>query len=273
MLVDILKNAIDNARDYSNEEEGLFDHIYAFHLLGIFSEESAHKTIIDIVSLPSDTVESMFGDIVTDDLAIVLCRTYDDLSKIKALIEDKDAYIYVRNQAVDALAYLMAEGELSRDELMEYYKSLLVNLPEDKENAQLLGTVICTICDTYPEELEDEIKKAFEAGRVDECYIGFNSVERTLKENKQDLLSSFSDKICDCHLWYDDLHALKSLPCFNAKNATINTSTLERMENEIARLAAERASENERVKAVRKKTKSKKKQAKKSKKSNRKKKK
>jgi hypothetical protein len=273
LLIDLLKNAIKNNLDYLDMESYLFDHIYAFELLGAFQATAAHQTIVELFSLPDDIPELMFGDALTEDLSMILLRTYDgDITKINGLIENESAYVFSRIAAVDSLSYLMIQEDISRDELIKYYKSLFITLRDSDDNSLVLAAVISSLCNIYPEELLDEITSAFEDKRVDCSCISFNYVQMTLKESKENIESLFEENLKARHMIYDDIHTLKNWPCFD-KAETINDHN-SRIEEELSYLT-DRVPTQTLIKTTSKtkETKSKKKQAKKSKKANRKKKK
>ena len=88
-LIKILKMVLNNPAEYIENEDN-YDHIYALFLLGHFREHRAHQIIADLFSLPDEIPDKLFGDTVTEDLAIILYRTCgSSLELIKSLALNK----------------------------------------------------------------------------------------------------------------------------------------------------------------------------------------
>ncbi len=73
-LVAVLEKLLSSPNNYI-ENQDLFDHNYAVMLLGHFGEAKAHKALVDVFSLPGRLSNDLFGDIVTEDLPMILLRT------------------------------------------------------------------------------------------------------------------------------------------------------------------------------------------------------
>ena len=70
-LLEILKNAKENYEKILEEPE-YFAHIYASFLLAQFREKQSFKLIIDLVSLPDEIPDGIFGDLLTEELHKIL---------------------------------------------------------------------------------------------------------------------------------------------------------------------------------------------------------
>lgn len=67
-------------------------HFYELHLLGQFQEKQSFPLIMELLSLPSETLEQLIGDAVTGSLADILYNTYNGDSSKKLKEKEKEAY-------------------------------------------------------------------------------------------------------------------------------------------------------------------------------------
>jgi hypothetical protein len=188
-LIAVLENLISNPHKYL-ENPDLFDHNYAVMLLGHFGESRAHKTIVDVFSLPGRMADDLFGDIVTEDLPMILLRTCNgSLEHIKALALNKKADDYCRVSALHAMAYATVAGIATREEVLDFYGSLFTG-QEAGEDSDLWSLLACHVYELYPEELMDTISRAFEDGLIHPGIIDYQSFERALRRGKKKQLEN-----------------------------------------------------------------------------------
>ncbi|MGD8975400.1 MAG: DUF1186 domain-containing protein [Desulfobacterales bacterium] len=208
-LIAILENLLSNPSKYI-ENPDLFDHNYAVMLLGHFGEARAHKTLIDVFSLPNRMSNDLFGDIATEDLPMILLRTCNgSLEHIKAMALNKNADDYCRASALHAMAYATITKIASREEVLAFYGSLFSGQEADN-GSELWGLLACLVYELYPKELMDTISRAFEDGLINPGMIDYQSFERALRRDKnshlEDLRKDFKrrslDNIHDSMSWW-----------------------------------------------------------------------
>jgi hypothetical protein len=226
-LLDALVYAKDNAEELINDN--YMAHTYALYLLAQFREKRAYPLIIDLFSLPGDITLDLTGDIVTEDLGRMLASvSCGDTSLIKQLAENEAANEYVRDSAIRALICLMAEGELPREEVVTYFKSLFhTNLPKGPN--LLVNFLVSCAVDIYPEELYEEVKEAFDKGLVDEWFMDLKFVESRLKEEKESALARLKaenyifirDTIAEMEQW-DSFQPSKPTPVIYKPKPVVN---------------------------------------------------
>jgi len=185
-LLRILEDVATNPSDYADRQD-YFGHIYAMYLLAKFRETRAYPIIIRIVSVPGETIFDLLGDIVTQNLGSILASVSgNDVSGMQALIEDEQANDFVRDAAMRGLVTLVATGQRSRDEIMDYFAGLFRRL-DRKWNFVWTGlTDYCT--DLYPAEVQDEIRQAYEDGLIDARAIHPKDVEEALSAGEDEAL-------------------------------------------------------------------------------------
>lgn len=179
-LIKILENVLANPETYTQNEH-LYDHIYAFMLLGHFKATAAHNVIVDIFSLKNDIPDTLYGDLITEDLPIILLNTCGgSLDRIKSMILDKEIDEYCRNAACRALAYAVAVDYISRKEVVEFFGELFTG-NEAAEISDFWGLLAIILADLYPVEIMDTIRDAYENGLIMPGFIDYEDLERSIK--------------------------------------------------------------------------------------------
>ena len=179
-LLETLKDAKENYEEII-EKPDYFAHIYASFLLAQFKEKQSFKLILDLVSLPEELSDDLFGDLITEELHKILASVCGgDTEPIKRLVEDSSINEYVRCAAIKVFIVLLGEGVMSQGEVIEYYKSLFEGKLE-KEFSQTWNELICSSCEAGPKELYEYIKKAYKDGLVEDEVITLEDVDDAIK--------------------------------------------------------------------------------------------
>jgi hypothetical protein len=193
-LIDVLKNVLADP-EATLDKPGYFGHIYAIQLLGHFREVRAHDVIIDLASLPSKMPHDLFGDTITESLASILFATCGgSIARIKELLLSRDADEYCRSAASRALVYAAVEGVVPRQEILALFGSLFTGDEADPDS-DFWGCVASSICDLYPEELMDVIKKGFDDGLISSWVIDYPFFEETLERGKERAFTEVRDSL------------------------------------------------------------------------------
>jgi hypothetical protein len=151
---------------------------YAFFLLAQFMEKRAYPLIIKIFSTPCEDISDTTGDFVTESLCRILASVCDgDIGPIKQLIENPLLDEYVRSAGLSAITVLVANGIVSRDDAIEYFRSLFQEKLE-KEAEFMWAALVCSCCDIGPYELLQEIEDAFFDDLVDLMVVDFDCVRQ-----------------------------------------------------------------------------------------------
>jgi hypothetical protein len=188
-LLNIIEESTTRIYDLLEEEEYMA-HVYAMYLLAQFRETRAYPLIVNFFSTPGDTSLEVTGDVVTEDLRRILASVCGgDDSLIKQLVENESADDFVRSAALDALIVLIGMGEKSREEVLEYYKTLLQsNLV--KHSPFFCASVVPSATDIYPEEIYDEIKEVFKRDLVDESVLDLKYIDQQMARGKEAILGN-----------------------------------------------------------------------------------
>jgi len=193
-LIAILENVLAEPVAYA-QRPGYFGHIYAIQLLGHFLEPRAHDVIVDLASLPPRIPHDLFGDTVTESLASILFGTCGgSIERITELLLSRQADEYCRSAASRALVYAAVEGTVPREEILALFGSLFTGNEADP-GSDFWGCLASSICDLYPEELMNVVKKGFEDGLISGRIIDYAFFEETLRRGKERALNKVRDNL------------------------------------------------------------------------------
>lgn len=180
-LLNILNEVIDG---YQKIDGNRADYIVALFLLAKFKESSAFDAIIRLVNLPDDWSELILGDFIAADLPRLIVSTYDgNLTALKALIENRDAFLWSRVGALTSMVGLISIGKLTREEVIEYYRHLFNMLVE--EDFEFATFLVDTSAELYPQELYSDIMNAFDNIEIDSFVIDEEGVRVILENDKE----------------------------------------------------------------------------------------
>ncbi len=189
-LLKIIEHVTQNIEEL---QENYMAHIYALYLLAQFREERAYPLIVDFFSIPGEITLDLTGDVVTEYLGRILASVSGgDTGLMTSLVENEEANEYVRAAALDGLVILMVWGEKSREEVMAYLQSLFRGKIARKYSA-LWNSLVAVSTRLYPEEVYEDIKRAYEDGLVAPFFIGLEDVERALARGKKQVLRSLEE--------------------------------------------------------------------------------
>jgi hypothetical protein len=212
-LIEILESVLTDHDTYI-ENDDRYDHIYSLMLLGHFRESKAHNVVIDLFSLPDDIPHELFGDLATSDLPTILTRTCGgSIERIKSMALNKNADDYCRISALNAMAYAVIEGIASRKEVISFFGSLFTGNEAD-EISDFWSLLANFVCDLYPEELMDTIKKAYNNDLIFSGMIRYEDFKKALADGKEKCLERLKADLERNSL--DDIHdSMSWWACFN----------------------------------------------------------
>jgi hypothetical protein len=184
ILLECLQATADDPQKVA-DTKGAMLHMYAIHLLAQFRERAAYPLLVKLFSTPGELCFDVAGDLVTEDLDRVLAAVCgDDVDPIKGMIESREVNEYVRSASMRALVKLAAWGNLEREHVVEYFRSLF-NGKLEREADFLWGSLVSACCDLYPEELLPEIERAFDDDLVETFVVRRDSAKRVMSEGKE----------------------------------------------------------------------------------------
>uniref|UniRef100_Q02D22 SEC-C motif domain protein n=1 Tax=Solibacter usitatus (strain Ellin6076) TaxID=234267 RepID=Q02D22_SOLUE len=187
-LLWLLDETTNRAEELAPEGDWI-GHLYAMCLLTQFRELRAYPLVLRFGRLPGKLLDELCGDFLTEDYEKVLASVSGgDISGIQSLIQDESVDVWVRSVALSSLLVLVAEGQRSREEIVDYFRRLFRGGLERKLSYVWTSLVNCS-CDLYPGELLPDIERAYRDGLVDSSQVGMKDVERDLARGKDWVLA------------------------------------------------------------------------------------
>ena len=171
-FLDALDNICDNA-DKLIEEKSPYDlHFYAMYLLSQFREKKAFPKLVRFLKKDESTLDYFLGDALTSGYDRCLSSTYDgNLDILKELIEGESFNEYARGAALDAYGLIARNGRITREEIINYFRSLIYDrLPND---TSMLPTMVSScIMDEHLFELIPDVKYLYDNDLIDSSFHG-----------------------------------------------------------------------------------------------------
>jgi hypothetical protein len=113
---------------------------------------------------------------VTVGLARILATVSNgDISGMTSLIENKQANPSVRSAAMDGLLALVACGERPREDVVAYFHHLFQTL--ERTPSEPWDGLACSSTDIWPDELMDDLRRAWEDGLISSDMIDWDDIE------------------------------------------------------------------------------------------------
>jgi len=186
-LLGILEDLLADPCPYA-DRQWPYGPIFAMQLLAHFENRDANETIVKVMSLPMEVLDPLCGEMITEDFARILYQTcggrYD---KIKELILNKAADKFARGSAMNALVLGVLFGDLPRQEAMDFFVGLFRGA-EAGDSSYFWDQAASCIHDLYPEEQMEIITDAYEQGLIWPGFIGIESFEEALAQDKEAFL-------------------------------------------------------------------------------------
>ena len=143
--------------------------IYALFLLAGFGEERAFPLALEIISHREKIVDPVLGDVLTEDMPRVLLSVYNgDLRALKDVIEDERISHVSRTAALETLVMLVADGQLEREELKDYFSYLYREGLEREEDSFIWGILVTETKNLRLAELKNLAEMGFEEGYIND---------------------------------------------------------------------------------------------------------
>lgn len=170
------------------EESNYRTYMYALFLLAQFREKAAYAPIVQFFSNRDERLLDMTGDLVAEDLHRLLAAvSLGDDSLIRELVEDPEVNGFVRDAAVRSLVALVAWGEKSREELLNYFASLYrEKLP--REPSMIWDSLAYCSMELHPQELYPDIEQSFQDGLIELFFVTLENVQVALTLDKEETL-------------------------------------------------------------------------------------
>lgn len=206
-LIYLLKE-LKNEPEPILQDPDFIGHLCAVTLLSYFKNTDCHELLVDIFSMKDDIPYFLFGDLVVEDLPSILYATCgDNFNKIKELILNEDAMTSCRWSAMTALNFGLAEGKVSREEVLSIYEELLSKDSKDKD---IKGIVLVNLSDICATEKADLAKEIFEKDSSASSFLTLDDFNDALEVGLEDSYKVIKDQLVQYEINEKNIHTLTS---------------------------------------------------------------
>lgn len=165
-----LRDAVEKAvKEKDDLDENYSLHLYGIFLLAQFQDREFFPNLMELASLPEDTLDFLIGDVLTEDLGSILYNTYNgEIDLLKQAIKNKEVSDYARSQMLDVMGQLYLDQKLDKQEWQVFLKEIV----HGKSIGDYIYTAITSmICGCHLTDMIPELRSLYLDGQVDE-YIG-----------------------------------------------------------------------------------------------------
>jgi hypothetical protein len=199
-LIELLSFTMRNAESLA-EDEGYMGHLYGVFLLAHFREPLAHKVIVELFSLPKRICQSLFEDVITEKLPVILFRTCGGNSEeIKSMVQNPEIYEYCRASAVEALVLGVGAEIFDRQEILAFLASILKERHSEEFSA-LHDCTAAAIIQLYPAEYLELIQASYDDGYIDKSYVEPSEIEEAMESGLTGCIEKLKVKVK--RSWHD----------------------------------------------------------------------
>jgi hypothetical protein len=179
-LLRVLEAVAENPLAFAKRQDYML-HLFALFLLAQFREKRAYAPIVKMFSGPGETSYSLAGDTVTNGLNRILASVYDgDPALLQKLVENEDANEFVRDAAINAFLVLEHSGQMTRDEVVGYFRSWFHGKLQ-RQHSYVWDGLVCAVADLPAPELLEEVRQAYIDGLVDSTVADLEGIERDMR--------------------------------------------------------------------------------------------
>jgi len=202
-LLRIVEAIAANPTEFAQRDNSTLP-VFTLYLLAQFREKRAFPAMVRIFSAPGETAYKLVGDTVTEGLKQIFASVYDgNPGPLYGLIENDRADEYVRDAAINAILVLENTGQMSRAEVIDYFRSLFHGRLKRTHSFAWNG-LVCAVADLPAPELLEEVRQAYSEGLVDEGVVDLKGVERDVAKpepRRRKGLTLITDAIGDMEGW------------------------------------------------------------------------
>lgn len=167
LVLDMLREVLADPAGYVERLGDDHDALYALAITAHLRSPEAHAVLLALARIDGEVFDWVFGGFLTEGFDRALFATAHGRSEgLCALVVDRTAGDYLRWQAAEALAMMVAAGQVDRVAVMDLLAAQLV--PEAAEGGDFFwGGIGCTLMDLWPVSHGAAIERAWDSGLID----------------------------------------------------------------------------------------------------------
>ena len=199
-LLDLLRAVVVDPQKTLDPDNNSMGYVIASFLLAQFREPRAYPLLIQMLSLPGVDQDELFGDVLICEMARILASVSGgDTSGIEALIENPQIDARVRRAALESLVCLAYNRLRSRRDMVEYLAGLFTGKLE-RRPGEIWTDLVQTVSNLGPQELYDDIRKAYEEGLLVGERLGL--LMEDVEDNRTWGFEMGAPRMVDCGMHY-----------------------------------------------------------------------
>ena len=182
-LLRVLETVAEDPVKHAERQDYML-HVFALYLLAQFREQRAYAPIVKMLSAPGETPFDLIGDTVTEGLSRIFASVFDgNPAPLQGLVESEEVNEYVRSAALNAFLVLEQTGQVARDEVVSYFRSLFHGKLH-RQHSYAWDGLVCAVADFPAPELLEEMRQAYADGLVDSSVADLEGLEADLVGQK-----------------------------------------------------------------------------------------
>jgi hypothetical protein len=168
--------------------------LVVFHLLGEWRETRAYRPLAMLLRRPSDDLELLLGDAITETSVKVMAAVFDgDPTPLYDVIRDADADEFARSSMCEALATVTLRGALAREDVARFLLACYSDLKPQGECFVWVGwqTAIAMLGLV---ELRSAVEKVFRRGYISPTWMELRHFKEDLAQTVRDPQSWLAER-------------------------------------------------------------------------------
>lgn len=202
-LLRVIHEAAKNPVNFAERQDYML-HVFALFLLAQFRERGAYRPVLKMFAGPGETAFDLAGDVVTENLKNILGSIYDgDPAPLKALIENAEGNEYVRNAGLQTFVVLAHSGQMPREDVVRYYRSLFHG-KLSRTDYTIWTWLVNASADLPAPELMPEIRQVFAEDLINEIVSNLEDIEHDIvsaRPHNEENYSLITDAISEMERW------------------------------------------------------------------------
>ncbi len=188
-LLRVVEQTVVDAKQIEIKDGDWQAFIVAVNILSKFRVKETFPHLIALCRLPSDTIDALLADDVTEGFSRYLASTFNgDFESLHQIALDDTIDEYVRGAAIKVFLILYCHDVISRDEIIEYFSVFFRQLEKDDSHAK--ATLVYCCNDIHATELVEKIRESFKKGTVDEDMVDLHTIEQCFLKDRTEVLES-----------------------------------------------------------------------------------
>lgn len=167
-----LRSAVEKAVREKGDLNGEYSlHLYGIFLLAQFQDREFFPKMMELASLPEDTLDFLIGDLITEGLGSILYNLYNgDITLLKQAVRNEESSDFARSQMLDVMGQLYLDQTLGRQEFQDFLREIIYR--EDSIGDYIYTAIVDKICYCHFADMLPEIRYLYENGQVDGFSVG-----------------------------------------------------------------------------------------------------